>query len=602
MITQDFLHDLPASEPGTIARPISAEQEAQVFWRLRSQLCRALLRQMLRTARLRVALAALLSIIFWIGLYVLFHAGFSFLISYVDRTGTIHAQTVHAVYNVFFASLMVMLAFSSGIILYSGLYRSPETLFLLTLPVRNERVVLYKFQEAMLFSSWGFFLLGSPMLVAYGVVAESPWYYYAMLLPFLVSFAYIPCAIGALCCLLIVHRIPRIRRHAVTGGIALALGLSAYAISSLVSGPESDILTAGWFQDTIARLQFSEHRLLPSWWLSNGLLEASRQAEPDAARLPWAQSLMFLVLLVTNAMLLHLMVLWGGGRLFRGSLSGLVGDRPIRKRTRVALLDQMVMKLFFWLPYQIRLLIVKDLRIFRRDPVQWSQFLIFFGLLGLYFVNVRRFSYDMDYAVWMNMVSFLNLAVVGLILSTFTTRFIFPMISLEGRRFWILGLLPVERDSILWGKFIFASTGALLPSTTLILLSDLMLQISTPVLVIHQVTCVTLCIGLSGIAVGLGARMPDLREQSPSKIAAGFGGTLNLVLSAGYILAVVLLTALPCHFYLAAVQAAELEPSTNVGRMMLWLLLGTAGAIGLSIIATIVPLRMGFRAFRQLEF
>ena len=58
------------------------------------------------------------------------------------------------------------------------------------------------------------------------------------------------------------------------------------------------------------------------------------------------------------------------------------------------------------------------------------------------------------------MVSFLNLSVVGLLLSTFTTRFIFPMISLEGRRFWILGLLGVRRETILWGKFLFAACGA----------------------------------------------------------------------------------------------------------------------------------------------
>ena len=44
--------------------------------------------------------------------------------------------------------------------------------------------------------------------------------------------------------------------------------------------------------------------------------------------------------------------------------------------------------------------------------------------------------------------------------------------------------------------------------------------------------------------------MPDLRAHSPSKIAAGFGGTLNLVISAAYIVVVVLLTALPIHLHL----------------------------------------------------
>ena len=74
------------------------------------------------------------------------------------------------------------------------------------------------------------------------------------------------------------------------------------------------------------------------------------------------------------------------------------------------------------------------------------------------------------------MVSFLNLAVVGLILSTFTTRFIYPMISLEGHCFWILGLLPIERDTILWSKFWFASLGSWIPCSLLVLLSDMMLQ------------------------------------------------------------------------------------------------------------------------------
>ena len=64
-----------------------------------------------------------------------------------------------------------------------------------------------------------------------------------------------------------------------------------------------------------------------------------------------------------------------------------------------------------------------------------------------------------------------------------------------------------------------------------------------------------LCLGLSSIAVGFGAMMPNFRETSPSKIAAGFGGTLNLVLSALYIMVVVVLTALPCHFYLLAGKA-----------------------------------------------
>jgi ABC-2 type transport system permease protein len=239
----------------------------------------------------------------------------------------------------------------------------------------------------------------------------------------------------------------------------------------------------------------------------------------------------------------------------------------------------------------MRLLVVKDLRLFRRDPVQWSQFLIFFGLLSMYFINVRRFgANDADYRAWVNMVSFLNLAVVGLILSTFTTRFIFPMISLEGRRFWILSLLPARRETILWGKFLFAAIGSLATCVVLVVLSDVMLGVAPLVLLIHVLSCLILCIGLSAIAVGLGALLPNLREDSPSKIAAGFGGTLNLVLSTLYIIAIVALTAVPCHFYIARLWDLK------------WLVGGVAVALVLGLSATLLPMRAGIRAFRDLEF
>ncbi len=83
---------------------------------------------------------------------------------------------------------------------------------MLTTPVRAQRIYTHKFQEAVVFSSWGFILLGSPTLVAYGVSAGAPWYYYALLLPFIVAFVHIPAAIGGILCLLIVNRLPTIRQ------------------------------------------------------------------------------------------------------------------------------------------------------------------------------------------------------------------------------------------------------------------------------------------------------------------------------------------------------------------------------------------------------
>jgi ABC-2 type transport system permease protein len=585
----------PAGErPHEIARALTLQAEAMAFWRMRARILRRTGRQAIATSRLRVSLVVFLSLFFWAGLFVLFSQGFRFLNSAIGHAGT-HALTVQAIYNVFFASLMAMLIVSSGIILYSGLYCSSEAAFLLTLPIRPERIVQHKFQEAIAFSSWGFLLLGTPMLVAYGVEADSPWYYFVLLFPFMFTFIYIPGGIGAILCLVLVHRLPRMKMPWLAGLSLLGVCGLLLVGWRLLTGTENNILTNLWFQEMLARLQFSEHRMLPSWWLSSGLLQAAHSGPYSIDNQPWAQSLLFLSLLVSNALACHLVTMWIASKLYRSGYSGLHTQRTARRRRGQFWLDKLVLRAMPFLSPQLRFLIVKDLKVFRRDPVQWSQFLIFFGLLTLYFVNIRRFSYDINYTGWVNMISFLNLAVVGLILSTFTTRFIFPLISLEGRRFWILGLLPVERDSILWGKFLFAAAGSLIPCTALILLSDAMLQISWLVVLIHQLICLILCLGLSGIAVGLGAAMPDLREQSPSKIAAGFGGTLNLVISAMYIVVVVLLTALPCHFYLASADT-DWESLCQVV-----LVVGTLSAILIGALATHIPMRIGLAAFREME-
>jgi len=574
---------------------ISLERESQVFWSLRARLVIGSLRRMMRMSRLRATLVLSLSILFWWALFFLFYSGF-------DLLAVVQEQIIEPLYNAFFASLMVMLIFSSAVIMYSSLYRSPEAALLLTMPARTERIFAYLFHEAIWFGSWGFLLIGSPMLVASGMVRHAPWYYYAMLAPFMTSFVFIPAAVGGILCLLAVDRLGRIRRVAIRLGVVLGTIAVVWLAWSILSGARSDLMTPRWFQELSERLRFAENRWLPSWWLSTGLLEASHRPLAGAADdHSWSQSVLFLVLLISNALFFHQVAMWLAARVYRSSFSRMQSEQTSRRRTSLSRFDRWLVGRGPKPPSPVRLLLLKELRLFRRDPVQWSQCLIFFALLALYFVNIRRFSYNPSYSA---MIGFLNLAVIGLILSTFTTRFIFPMVSLEGQRFWMLAMLPVSRDVILWTKFAFAATASLIPCCALMLLSDLMLDIRLEILLAHQLSCAMLCLGLSAIAVGLGARLPDLHERSPSKIAAGFGGTLTLVVSAIYIVAVVMLTAVPYHFRVVL----ERTPTDSFLSRMLPIIghplasrLGLLLTVVLGTIAIVWPLHVGLKSFRRLD-
>ncbi len=574
----------------------SPEAESRGFRQLQGRILGTQLAQGFAASRLRYALVIVLSILLWLGLFHLVREGFYFMKGTLPlRT---HEDLVEAIFNAFFFALFLLLIFSSGVILYGSLFRGGEVAFLLTMPIREERIFQHEFQHAVMLSSWGFLFLGSPMLVAYGMVAEAPWYYYAMVLPMLAAFAFIPTGIGAVLLLAIMRLFPRRRIHLLALGAGLLAGTTAWFCWSLFSRPETDLLTGRWFLEMRDRLQLAQGRPLPNWWLSSGLLKAAGGA--------WAEGMMFLAVLIANALFFRELAGMVAARVYRKAYCDAAGLGSPPARVQAAWFDRGLNRCLAFLSPPVRLMLMKDARLFRRDPLQWSQFLILLCLLLLYFTNVHPMSYTIHVFQWVNIVSFMNLSVVGLLMLTFTTRFVFPLVSLESRRFWLLGLLPLRRESILWAKFLFSVGCLLVPCGLLILLSDWRLGIPGMLMVQHQATSLLLCLGLSGIGVGLGARLPVLNEQSPSRIAAGFGGTLNLVIGTIFIVQVLALATLPCHVYLARQMDSTYAFSGDFVPYRIairsWLIAGSLASLVVSGLAALLPMWIGIRTFRRQEF
>lgn len=586
---------MSAREPApTVAAPPmpTALRVGRAFGFLRRRLLANHLQSLVAHSRLRLATIVSCSLIFWTGLFVLFFEGFQFLEKYLS---TVTNQIVEYLFSLFFLSLLFMLFVSTGIILYAALFRSREASFLLSGPAPTDRVFAHKFIEAMAFSSWGFLLLGSPMMVAYGITSLAPWHFYAIAFAFHVAFVVIPGALGAIAAVLLANLLPRQRKTVLIGlGLAAVAGLVYTAVR--VWNVPGDTLSSEWMNALIGRLEFSMNRLLPSRWMSAGVLMAARGE--------WRDACFYLWVTVAHAGLAYLAAAVVARDLYRSGYGKVLGGRSARRHRGWYGADALFHRLFGFIRPPIRLLILKDLRTFRRDPTQWSQFLIFFGLLAFYFINIRRLGYDVQNAYFRNLLSFLNLSVTALILSTFTSRFIFPMLSLEGRNLWVLGLFPVRRSSIIWGKFAFSTGISLVATEALIVLSGLMLRVGLAMLALHMGLVAVLCVGLSAISVGLGARLPNLREEDPSKIAAGFGGTLNLLVSLAFIALVIGPPAILCHLYFAGESldfslVAEGDPLKAMRPR-----LTAAGLLSLAVgaVATIVPMRLGIRSFERMEF
>jgi ABC-2 type transport system permease protein len=563
---------------------------SRAFARLRNRLLVNSLRSLIVGSRLRLSMILICSLIFWVGLFGLFYGGFEFLSAYIELTDTI----LEYLFGVFFLSLLVMLFFSTGIIVHTGLFQSREAAYLLSGPASPDRIFAHKFVEAIAFSSWGFLLLGSPLMVAYGLTAGVSGWFYVIFLAYLLAFVVIPGSLGAVASVLVANFLPRRQKSVL---LALSVGSIVAGVVWVARAWKSpaEPFSEDWLDGMLGKLAFSQHSLLPSRWMSAGLVASARGE--------WSAGLFYLFVLVAHAGLAYLIAAVIARDLYRPGYGRVQGGRSSRRRGMLSRFDAPFHRLFPFIPQPIRILILKDIRTFLRDPAQWSQFLIFFGLLGFYFVNIRKLGYDVQSPYWRNLLSLLNLSVTALILSTFTSRFIFPMLSLEGRNFWVLGLLPLERASILWGKFAFSVGISLVASEGLVILSDLQLRIEPAMVALHMGVVAILCLGLSGISVGLGARMPNLKEDDPSKIAAGFGGTLNLLVSLLFILTIIGSLAIPCHLYFAGREHDGAGAILlSLGQFRLWLGLAIAASVIVGVLGIVVPLRIGINAFRTMEF
>ena len=215
--------------------------------------------------------------------------------------------------------------------------------------------------------------------------------------------------------------------------------------------------------------------------------------------------------------------------------------------------------------------------------------MIFFGLLCIYVVNLRNVAFDFQNPFWETMISYLNLAASALTLSTLTTRFVYPQFSLEGRRLWIIGLAPIGLRKVLLQKYWMSCLTAMTITVALMISSSLMLHMAWTRVAFFALAIGLMSATLSGLAVGLGALFPNFKEDNPSKIVSGFGGTLCLVASFLYITLFVTLAALP------DVQRV-VKMSWSIPAAATY-----AAAVVMSLLVLFVPLLTAMRRVKNLE-
>lgn len=377
-----------------------------LFQKLRWRLLRNAGALLLGNSRVRLATIIFSSAVIWVALFAAAWEGFLLITkSQLHFAGGV----VGFLFDAMFFTLGGMLVFSTGLILYASLFTGAEAKFLLTTPARADQIFASKFQTAVAFSSWAFLVLGAPILIAYGVVFDVPWPFFAMLPVWLVGYVVLPGAVGALVCLLMVNFFPQRRKQALIGLLVLLAAAGAYWASRAFMISRSSFTNRDALQELLGMFALANSPYSPSRWMSRGLLALAR-GDMGASLLP-------LALIWSNALFFYIVAAFAGKKLYRRGFNRMSEGGPGRQIYGSHWLDRLMDFLVGYLDPKTRLLVVKDFRTFRREPAQVAQLGLFAGLMLLCVVNIRQFFGAELPVINQSVVSLLNFCATGLLMS-----------------------------------------------------------------------------------------------------------------------------------------------------------------------------------------
>jgi ABC-2 type transport system permease protein len=553
----------------------------------------------LRNSKLMCLTIGLFLLAYLVVGYFMFQFGLAYVAG-VPGVGLLLLERV--VYMVFFF-FFSMLVFSNSVLLYSSIFRGKETAWLLTLPLDPRAIFCWKVVESFIMSSWGLAILSAPLLLSIGHTFGAGLDFYLRCILVYIPFMVLPATLSGLAIMLGVRFWGTVGKY-LTGGLLLfgiyKLGLGIATARETAALASTMNLSAAMDQ-LMGHSAVMVNRLLPSTWMGEMVLLWARGYS--------AHGWFFGLLLLSQSLMLGWICVAGVSRLcYNGwNLSQrrkamktgrkrqtTAADGPLEFTGALRLLKKRG-------PFRrdAAALITKDIREFTRDPAQWVPCVVVFALLFVYAANLNHTAaVDIRQPKFRLILTYLNFGVCCLTLSTLTTRFIFPMFSLEGRRLWILGLAPVGMVRVLRLKLTLFAGVIGTVTCLLMLVSGMRLGMGPAELFVYCLGIVMMSVGLTSLSLGLGVLFPNFTDPSPARVVSGFGGTLCLILNFVYILLFMAVFIIPGFWRLWHPKGSD-DP---LASWYPWVLGGSVALMALlSLICAGVPYFLSVKRMKRLE-
>lgn len=482
-----------------------------------------------------------------------------------------------------------------GILLLSNLIASLSSFFLARdLPAIRAAPVDWlshysaRLIETTVSSSWMVLLILLPVVAAYARVYDGGLVFAGVVVLAIVPFLLIPAAVGSAMTLLLVRVLPARRSR----DILAVVGVAAAAMLVLVLRalrPERLVNPDTYrnLVDFLAALRGPASPWLPSGWGADAMMGALIGGlDPFHLVLLWSTAA---VAFVAGAAL-HVRLY---PRCFTRAQEG--NESQVRQLAAWRWFESMLAGM----DVQRRELILKEVRMFFRDPTQWSQLIILAVLVVVYVYNMRVLplgsgGFISRYLV--SMVVFLNLALTGFVLAAIAARFVFPMPSLEGRTLWLLLSSPVDASMLIAAKFMVGIVPLTGMALALTVATGFMLGVPGALFGLNVLAVSGLGVAFTAQALAWGIAYPQFESENAAQIPTSLGGML-FMLGALVTLGLVMVAQVWSMrgFLLSGLPGREARPA-----MPEELALAVGLTVLLCAVGAIVPYRFAVRRLSQI--
>jgi ABC-2 type transport system permease protein len=510
-----------------------------------------------------------IGLVFWVLLYIGTYEGL-FYIRRIDFFGELLSRKF---FHMLFFSITGFLLLSNVITAITSFYLSNDIQFLSTLPLKAKDMLRVKTLGTILNSTWMVASFVPPILIAYGVSYGASMSYYIGVLTVFFLLTLISAGAG----ITLAHILTRLFPARGARDFFLLMGLLSFVFIYFLLRSSAPADFGNPVELLNRAMAFRpESPFLPSYW-------AVEAVSPMAGL-----NIFYLYVLAANGFFFLMVSEEAGIRLFGRNLEGIASKASNVKPAAG-----------FYYPGYGRAVLYKDLKIFLRDRGQWSQLLIIAALGVIYIFNFRAIPLRTisDFTPFAKELMVLaNLLMAGLVLVAVSARFTYTSVSLEGQAFWAIRSSPMSMERLLWTKFLYSTAVVALLVSGLVFVTNLNLDAGALLMLVSMAVILILCIGLGGMAAGLGALYPKFRYENIASVSMSLGGMSFMLVAFGVVVASLGLVSWP--FYLV-------ERAGGIAGLSLIEAVEAAACIALlfavNFISFYLPFRLGVRNLKRLE-